>query len=336
MSPLLCVQDLKLSVHHQGNWVTPLRDVNFTIDHGEIVGLVGESGSGKSLTARALLKLFHGMQYQMTAKCLTFDTTNILSAKETTMQKIRGKGIGLILQNAQSCLNPTMRIGTQIEESLLTHGIVSSKADAIYEGKRLLDLVKIIDVDKVYHQYPFELSGGMRQRVVIACAVTSRPKILIADEPTSALDLETTSFFLKLLKQIQTEFGSGILLITHDLMLAKAFCDQIVVMYGGETIETLEKAHFDAPFHPYTQLLMQSKPTLITPKNRPLETIPGSFQLSSQDMACVFANRCPNAMNICVRKPPTTESVSKTHHVKCFLRDKEILQQHIGEHATTY
>jgi oligopeptide/dipeptide ABC transporter ATP-binding protein len=334
MTPLLCAQDLKLSIYHQGKWITPLKGVNLTINHGQIVGLVGESGSGKSLTARALLKLFPGRQYQMSAKSLTFNQVDLLSAKEPIMQTIRGKGIGLILQNAQSCLNPTMKIGAQIEESLLIHQIVSNKKEAISEGKRLLDLVKIINVDKVYQQYPFELSGGMRQRVVCATAVASRPKILIADEPTSALDLETTSFFLKLLKQIQYEFGSSILLITHDLNLAKAFCDQIVVMYGGQTIETFEKAHFNSPFHPYTQLLMQCTPTLTSSKSLPLDTIPGSFQFSSQSNGCVFADRCHKAMNICVKKPPTIETVSTNHHVNCFLRDREILEERIGEHAT--
>jgi ABC-type dipeptide/oligopeptide/nickel transport system ATPase component len=278
MRNLLEVEDLSLMIEKQEGWITPLKSVSLKIGYSQTVGLVGESGSGKSLTAKAILKLFPHNRTRLSAKKLQLGNIDLLHAGDKLLQKVRGAQIGWIMQDAQSCLNPTMRIKHQITESLLYHEIFSSQENAEEEARRLLNLVEIPSADKVLNCYPFELSGGMKQRVVIATAIATRPKLIIADEPTSALDIEAQDATLDLLKTIQQEFMTSILLITHDLHLAKSFCDHIAVMYQGKTIETLSKKQFLMPCHPYTRHLMMSKPTLTTPKDQLLPTARIDYQ----------------------------------------------------------
>ncbi len=272
MKNLLEIEQLQLFLKKEFTWIKPLENVTFSIGYQQTVGLVGESGSGKSLTAKSILKLFSMRSAKIDAKKMQLGNIDLISAGKKLMEKIRGAQIGFVMQDAQSCLNPTMRIKNQIIESLLFHEIYSDEKKAIIEAKNLLDLVEISNSSDVLNRYPFELSGGMKQRVVIAAAIAPKPKLLIADEPTSALDMESQEATLNLLKMIQDEFLTSILLITHDLNLAKVFSQKIVVMYAGKTIETLESGQFNHASHPYTQHLMQAKPTLKTPKGAILST----------------------------------------------------------------
>ena len=322
MRHLLEIENLELIIQKEGDWIKPLQNVNLTIGYSQTVGLVGESGSGKSLTARAILKLLPKNNVVLNAKRLLLGNIDLLCAGKKLIQKVRGAQIGFIMQDAQSCLNPTMRIKYQIMESLLFHQIYSEASQAEKEALRLLELVEIPSAKQVMNSYPFELSGGMKQRVVIATAIATRPKLLIADEPTSALDMESQDATLNLLKTIQKEFLTSILLITHDLHLAKTFCDKISVMYQGKTIETLSKERFHQAFHPYTQHLMLSKPTLNTPKDLSLPVLKNHSIDFKIDEACPFVNRCAHAMNICQRQIPHLKKINHDHTVSCFMTEK--------------
>lgn len=327
MKQLLEVENLELLIHKENSWIKPLQNVNLTIGYSQTVGLVGESGSGKSLTARAILKLLPKKNCSLNAKKLLLGNIDLLSAGKKLIQKVRGAQIGLIMQDAQSCLNPTMKIKSQIMESLLFHEIYSDKLQAEKEAQRLLELVEIPSASQVMNCYPFELSGGMKQRVVIATAIATRPKLLIADEPTSALDMESQDATLNLLKTIQNEFLTSILLITHDLHLAKTFCDKISVMYQGQTIETLSQDRYQSAFHPYTQHLMLSKPTLKTPKDISLPVLKNLPFESNQYHSCPFVNRCKEAMRICHSNNPTLAKIHPNHMVSCFLAQKKVNQE---------
>lgn len=320
MKYLLDVSHLQLELKKDDNWINPLKNVNLSIGYKQTLGLVGESGSGKSLTAKALLKLFSKTTTRIKAEHIRLGNIDLLGAGNKLMQKVRGAQIGLIMQDAQSCLNPTMRIRDQITESLLFHEIYSSKSKAEEEALRLLDLVEVPNSKFVLNCYPFELSGGMKQRVVIATAIAPKPKLLIADEPTSSLDIEAQDGVLNLLKMVQNEFLTSILLITHDLQIAKYFCDKISVMYAGKTVETMYKNDFAHGFHPYTQHLMNAKPTFQTPKNAPLSALKNKpIQTSNGSKCCPFFHRCPKAMKICLKQEPYTTTISEHHSTNCFL-----------------
>lgn len=327
MKNLLTIQNLNVSIHHDDEWITPIHDVNFTIGYQQTVGLVGESGSGKSLTARAILKLLSRRSTKIQAGKMQLGNIDLLAAGKKLMQKVLGSQVGFVMQDCQGCLNPTMKIADQITESILAHKIVSSKQAAITEAKRLLDLVEINNSLSVLNSYPFELSGGMKQRIAIATAVATKPKLLIADEPTSALDMESQEATLELIQTIQNEFLMSVLLITHDLNLAKNFCDKIVVMYAGRTIETLEKQDYLFPFHPYTKHLLHSKPTIHTPKHQPLFCLEKDLNITDSKRGCPFASRCPQAMNICSKFIPEEIEMQTNHHVSCFLCMNRTLEE---------
>ena len=326
MKSLLSVQNLKVGIKQEREWIFPILDVNLEVGYRETVGLVGESGSGKSLTAMALLKLLSKLTTRIEAKKMQLGNINLLSAEKKLMQKVLGAQVGFVMQNAQGCLNPTMKIKDQIIESMLIHGIFSDKAQALFESKRLLDLVEIQNSSHVLNCYPYELSGGMKQRVVIAAAVATKPKLLIADEPTSSLDIESQEATLDLFKTIQNEFYTSILLITHDLNLAKNFCEKITVMYAGKTIESMRKTAYSNSFHPYTQHLLDSKPTLKSSKEIPLFTLEQRSAKVSPNHHCPFVFRCPKAMNICVKNCPVQYNLNDHHQVSCFLAQAPIFE----------
>ncbi len=318
MNPLFELEHLSIFLKKESEWIQPIKDVSFSIGYQETVGLVGESGSGKTLTQRAILKLFSKKTTSIRAEKMRIGNIDLLTAGKKLIQKISGSQIGLIMQDPQTCLNPTMKIQDQIIESLLIHQIYTDKASAYQEAKRLLDLVEIKEIDRVLNAYPFELSGGMKQRVVIAAACATKPKLLIADEPTSALDLESQDATLKLLKTIQKEFLTSILLITHDLNVAYSFCDKIVVLFAGSSVESLTKKDFHRPFHPYTQHLMQSKPTLFTPRQQPLKILENEAPFFPIHNGCPFVSRCPDAMKICLKQKPHHLFIAQEHQVACF------------------
>jgi len=327
MKNLLTVENLEVSLKKDDEWIQPINDVNFTVGYQETVGLVGESGSGKSLSARAILKLFSKQEIRIQAKQILLGNIDLQSAGRKLMQKVLGIQVGIIMQDTQSCLDPTMKIREQIIESMLFHKIFSDKEKAICEAKKLLDLVEIPNSAHVLNCYPFELSGGMKQRVVIATTIATKPKLLIADEPTSALDMESEEATLDLLRLIQKEFLTSILLITHDLKLAKNFCEKIVVMYQGRTIETLSKQHYHQPYHPYTQHLLHSKPTFKTPKDLPLLTLENERPKLKTQTACAFVHKCPKAMKICSYSAPFSSKIHPEHEVSCFLASVPKLEE---------
>ena len=301
MTELLQVTDLKVTF----KTLEAVRGVSFSIHEGEVLGIVGESGSGKSALAKALVKLHPAYYTEISGEAL-YQEKDLLSLSERELQSVRGKEIGMIFQDPMTSLNPTAIIEHQILEGYLRHFPHITKEQARAYVIELLHRVGIPEPELRMKHYPHMLSGGLRQRVMIAIALASKPKLLIADEPTTALDVTIQAQILDLLTSIQQETKTSILLITHDLSVVAAFCDRVLVMYAGKIVEsaTVEKL-FNHPEHPYTQGLLRAIPRLDLPKERPLIPIIGSPpDLSFPQPGCSFCPRCPVAMNICAEKSP--------------------------------
>lgn len=276
-----------------------VRGVSFSLQAGETIGIVGESGCGKSVTAKSIVKLLPAHSAHIQGKIL-FDSTDLASLSEKEMQNVRGKKIGMIFQDPMTSLNPTATIGAQITEN------IRPRASARRKVLELLSLVGIPEPEKWIDEYPHTLSGGMRQRVMIAIALAPEPKLIIADEITTALDVTIQAQILIQLKAIQAQKQTSLLLITHDLSIVAGFCDRVLVMYAGKIVESAPVEElFAHPKHPYTQRLLQAIPRLDLAKNKPLLSIEGSPPLLSKPIAgCAFAARCPHAMKICKRETP--------------------------------
>jgi oligopeptide transport system ATP-binding protein len=301
MSHILDVKNLRITISSHGETIEAIRDISFSLFNGERLGIVGESGSGKTILMKALLGLLPHSATVETGE-VWYNGTDLLQLKETQLQKIRGKEIGMIFQDPMTALNPTMKIGQQIAEGYLCHYPATSKEGAA-EALQLLKQVGVPEPELRLDQYPHLLSGGIRQRALIALALAARPRILIADEPTTALDVTVQAQILDLLLQLQKEKST--ILITHDLSLVASFCDRVAVMYAGQIVEeaTVEEL-FANPKHPYTQRLLQSIPRL-DQKTERLHPIPGSPpDLAALGTGCTFCSRCLNAMNICREKAP--------------------------------
>ena len=272
--PLLEVSHLRVSFHTRGGIYRAVDDVSFHLERGEILGIVGESGSGKSVTCLSLLGLIPRPPGRIEGGTALFDGTDLLSAPPARLRSIRGKRISMIFQDPMTSLNPYLRISDQIIEPLLIHEKISRKA-ALARALAMLEAVGIQDAANRLHAYPHEFSGGMRQRVMIAMALITRPDILIADEPTTALDVTVQAQILELLKKLQRELGMAVIFVTHDLAIVSALCDRVQVMYAGRVVETADtRAIFRDPQHPYTRALQRCVPSL-QPRGRPLFTIPG-------------------------------------------------------------
>lgn len=308
MKKLLQVTDLRVTF----KTLEAVRGVNFSMYEGEVLGIVGESGSGKSALAKALVKLHPSYYTQMSGQVL-YQETDLMAMSERELQKVRGKEIGMIFQDPMTSLNPTATVQDQILEGYLRHFPHVNKAAAHAYAIEMLHLVGIPEPELRMKQYPHMLSGGLRQRVLIAIALASKPKLLIADEPTTALDVTIQAQILDLLKKIQRETQTSILLITHDLSVVASFCDRVLVMYAGRIIEEapIEKL-FRHPEHPYTQGLLRAIPRLDLAKDQPLIPIIGTPpDLSHPLTGCSFCPRCPVAMNICTQEsPPDFENKS--------------------------
>jgi oligopeptide/dipeptide ABC transporter ATP-binding protein len=321
MTPLLQVNKLKVSFKHHFKKIDAVREVSFDLFPKETVAIVGESGCGKSVLIKAILKLFSSSASIQAEKILYGELDlNLMTEKE--LQKIRGKEIGVIFQDPMTSLNPTMKIGDQILENILLHKGSISFQDAKNEVLNLLALVGITDAAIRYNQYPHELSGGMRQRVMIAIALAPSPKILIADEPTTALDVTIQAQILSLLKKIQETRGTSILLITHDLSIVAGFCDKVMVMYAGKIVEVSDTASlFKDPKHPYTIKLLKSLPRLDVQPNTFLQAIAGvPPDLSTEMQGCSFAPRCFATMEVCTRFSPPSFRLEK-RECACWLLD---------------
>lgn len=316
---MLSVRDLHVSFKVQKQLLQAVRGVSFDVYEQEMIGIVGESGCGKSATAKALLQLLPKHSSVISGEVL-YNNTNLLDLNENQMQTVRGKEIGVIFQDPMTSLNPTMKIGDQIIEGYLLHQKGTKHREARAYAIRLLELVGIPQAVSRINEYPHTLSGGMRQRVMIALALAAKPKIIIADEPTTALDVTIQAQILELMHEIKQKTGTSFILITHDMSVVAGYCDRVMVMYAGKVIE---KAHvgalFSTPSHPYTKGLLQSIPRLDMAKDSPLIPIEGSPpDLTEKITGCAFCNRCNEQLPICNIETPKLEEHRKEHKIACW------------------
>lgn len=320
MKNVLEVNDLHVSFHTYAGEVKAVRGVNFSVGQGETVAIVGESGCGKSVTAKSIMRLLPSPPVQYKQGSIEFQGQSIFDVSEKEMQRIRGNQISMIFQDPMTSLNPTSKIGSQIVEAVLKHNDISKKAAA----EKAIDMLKLVGIpqpDKRVNQYPHEFSGGMRQRAMIAMALACNPRLLIADEPTTALDVTIQAQILELMKKIQNETGTSIILITHDLGVVAEVADRVVVMYAGQVAETgTVKELFANPQHPYTMGLLNSIPRLDMDKSQPLSPIIGTPpDLIEPPKGCPFYARCQYAMRVCKNHDPDLEEVRSNQFAACWL-----------------
>jgi oligopeptide/dipeptide ABC transporter ATP-binding protein len=297
-----------------------VRDVSFSIAPGEVLGLVGESGSGKSITSLAIMRLLPP-QAGVSGEILFSEngtTRNLPALPDDSMRQLRGSRIAMIFQEPMTALNPVMRVGEQIAEAVRAHG-GRSKSEAARLAVQAMTDVAIPEPDRRARDYPHQLSGGMRQRVMIAMAIVNRPQLLIADEPTTALDVTIQAQILELLAELRAKFGLAMLFISHDLAVVSQVADRVAVMYAGSVVELGTKhAIFQAPAHPYTRGLLQAVPDLKTERGRPLETIDGTVPpLHAMPSGCAFEPRCGLRVPDCARELPPLVEITPGHWARC-------------------
>jgi oligopeptide/dipeptide ABC transporter ATP-binding protein len=308
--PLLEIEDLSVGFHTEHGVARVVEGLSFTVAAGRIAGLVGESGCGKSITARAIMRLLPSPPAAIQARRIALDGQDLLRLDERAMRDVRGNRIGMIFQEPMTSLNPTFPVGFQIGETLRLH----RDMDGATIRARVLELLRMVGIgapERRFAQYPHELSGGLRQRVMIAMALACHPKLLIADEPTTALDVTIQAQILELLVRLRDELGMAILLITHDLGVVAEYADEVIVMYAGKIAEWADvRGLFRQPRHPYTQGLLGSMPRLTGPIGRsagPLPTIPGTVPSPlERPSGCPFAGRCPRTLARCRETFPPT------------------------------
>ncbi len=319
---LLEIKDERLSFFTPAGEVKALNGVSFTMNEGEVLGIVGESGSGKSVTAYSIMGLT-AYPGRLVGGSIWFNGHEIEKMTEKEMRKIRGNEVSIIFQDPMTSLNPVYTIGNQITETIRLH-TGKSKKEATARAKELLELVGITEPDKRLKQYPHELSGGMRQRVMIAIALACEPKLLIADEPTTALDVTIQAQILELMQELRAKLGMSIIMITHDLGVVASMCEKIAVMYAGHIVEygTADEIFYN-PSHEYTKGLIKSIPKLNVEQTERLVPIEGQpVDLLNPPAGCPFAPRCSSCMKVCLdRMPPKTE-LSDTHYSHCWLLQK--------------
>jgi peptide/nickel transport system ATP-binding protein len=315
---LLDVEDLSVTFSRRGQRTVHAVDgVSFSVDAGEVASLVGESGCGKSVTSLALMGLLPRRGAQVGGSA-NFDGTDLLALDQRSMRDIRGKDVAMIFQDPLSSLNPVIPVGIQVTEVLVRHRGMSGDA-ARKEAAQLLDRVGIPDPRRRLREYPHQLSGGMRQRVLIAIAVACQPRLLIADEPTTALDVTIQAQILELLKDLVRDSGTALIMITHDLGVVAGMCDTINVLYAGKVVESARRKElFAAPRHPYTVGLLRSIPRLDVGRGEKLTPIPGSVRdvLPWSD-GCAFAPRCDRRIEACVGEPPAMVPTHTGHSYRC-------------------
>jgi peptide/nickel transport system ATP-binding protein len=319
--PILEVKDLQTRFHTRGGIVRAVDGVSFSVDANETVAIVGESGSGKSVTSLSILRLLASPPAQITG-VIQFEGVNLLELSQREMRKLRGNAISMIFQEPMTSLNPVLTIGRQIAEPLRVHEGLN-RAQARQKALELLQTVGISSPDRRLNEYPHQFSGGMRQRAMIAMALACSPKLLIADEPTTALDVTIQAQVLDLMRQLQKQFGSAIMLITHDLGVVAEMADRVIVMYAGRAVEAASvRSLFATPRHPYTSGLLSSVPklgsSLASEARRPLNEIGGTVPSMRQEIVgCAFAPRCPRATRLCTEIKPEMEEKSPFHFAAC-------------------
>jgi oligopeptide transport system ATP-binding protein len=324
--PLLKVEDLKVSFHTYAGEVQAVRGVSFEVNAGEVLAIIGESGSGKSVTSRAIMSLVKAPQGEIKEESkVIYQGKNVLEMNKKEQRAFRGGECSMIFQDALVSLNPTMKIGKQIIENIIQHRQMN-KTEAKQEAIRLLEAVGIPNAEKRIDQYPFEFSGGMRQRAMIAIAIACEPKILIADEPTTALDVTIQAQIMELIKGLKDKLNTAVILITHDFGVVAGSANKVAVMYAGKVVEsgTREEIFYN-PQHPYTLALLGSVPKLEWKSKQLLQTIKGTPpDLISPPKGCAFAKRCKYCMNACLDEMPESTGFETDHHANCWLHHKDV------------
>jgi peptide/nickel transport system ATP-binding protein len=325
--PLITVSNLRVNFYTYQGIVRALDGIDLEIRRGETLGLVGETGSGKSVTALSIIRLIPDPPGKIDEGEILLSGSDLLKKSEKEMRSIRGGSIAMVFQDPSTFLNPVITIGDQIAETVVIHQAVGDvklkgralKRKAMERSLELLKMVRMPDAEEALKKYPFELSGGMRQRAMIAMAIACRPKLLIADEPTTALDVTIQAQILDLLNDLKKEVGSSILMITHDLGVVAETCDRVAIMYAGNIVEVAPtRLIFEKPLHPYTQALLAAIPK-ITEDRPELESIKGSIpNLITPPTGCRFHPRCTYAMPKCSGEKPALIETEPEHYVACY------------------
>jgi len=319
---LLVIRNLTTSFPTSGGTINAVDNISFSVKKGGAVALVGESGSGKSMTALSVMRLVPAPG-KIASGEIRFRDVDLLKLSDSEMRKHRGNDIAMIFQEPMTSLNPVFKVGDQVAEAIVIHRKVN-KREAWKQAGEMLNLVSIPDPHKRLHDYPHQLSGGMRQRVMIAMALSCDPDLLIADEPTTALDVTIQAQIMELLARLKEQLGLSLLLITHDLGIVAEFCERVIVMYTGRVVEEAAvRALFATPKHPYTEGLLKSLPNLAedaTGGPRRLVTIPGMVpDIAALPRGCKFNPRCPYVMPICLGDEPARMVVGPDHDARCYL-----------------
>ncbi len=324
---LLKLDDLHTYFFTEDGVVKAVDGVTFDVKEGEVLGLVGESGSGKTVTAMSILNLIPQPPGKIVGGDILWKGKSLLDLPDSELRTIRGNQIAVVFQDPMTSLNPVLTIGKQIMEAIILHQQVSEE-EAEDKTITLLELVGIPDAAKRVGDYPWQFSGGMRQRVMIALALSCNPDLLIADEPTTALDVTIQAQVLKLMRELKEKFQTSIILITHDIGVIAEMCDRVAVMYAGNIVEIADVySIFKNPKHPYTVGLLGAIPSVDSKREEELQTIPGSIpNLISPPSGCRFHPRCTKAMPECSTTVPATIELSPGHHVRCLLYDNSTMK----------
>lgn len=324
---LLEVKNLSISFYNKSGEIQAVRDISYQLKKGEVLGIVGESGSGKSVSSHGILRLTPDTGKVKSGEIL-FHGADILKMSKKELRELRGNKIAMIFQDPMTCLDPLFTVEYQLNESLKKH----TDLDKESRRRRMIELLELVGInqpERRIKQYPYELSGGMRQRIMIAMALSCDPELLIADEPTTALDVTIQAQIIDLLKELKEKLGMAIIFITHDLGVVSDICDKIVVMYAGKIVESGDSRQiFYRKKHPYTEGLLASVPDIESDVNEPLKPIKGNPpDMSHVKPGCAFAPRCRSAMRICVRENPPLLEVEEHHEAACWKLVQEQMKE---------
>ena len=325
-TPLLQVKNLCTSFNVDAGEVRAVNGISFNLDKGKVLGIVGESGSGKSVTAYSIMRILVEPGKIVGGEIL-FNGVDIVKYSKKQMREFRGKRVSIIFQDPMTSLNPTFTIGNQLREAILLH-TDRNRAEANARALEMLQLVGVNEPEKRLKQYPHELSGGMRQRVMIAMALACEPDILIADEPTTALDVTIQAQILELMKDLQKKMGMAIIMITHDLGVIADMCDEIIVMYAGRVCErgTVDEIFYN-PRHEYTKGLLRSIPTLNGGHDKLIPIAGSPVDLTNLPKGCAFASRCDRCMKICLTEQPEEVRVNDSHIASCWMNVRQVYDE---------
>ncbi|MDA0306774.1 MAG: ABC transporter ATP-binding protein [Proteobacteria bacterium] len=323
MATLLEIENLKTQFFTSAGIVRAVDGISYTVDKGETVALVGESGCGKSVSALSILRLIPWPPGKIVDGHIKFNGVDLAGLSEEEIRNVRGKDIAMVFQEPMTSLNPVLTIAEQLTETLITH-FGSSMDDAMKRALELLEMVGISDPERRLDQYPHHLSGGMRQRVMIAIALSCEPKLIIADEPTTALDVTIQAQILELMKDLTKRLGVSLIIITHNLGVVARYADRVNVMYAGKIIESgTAKDIYHNPKHPYTLALLNSIPRMDQPRKAKLDPVDGQPpDLTQLDDGCSFRFRCRFAVDACAKSFPALEAVKDGHFAACFEKDQ--------------